>query len=347
MKKYVAAVSISLLLFGAIWLKGRTLSTDISSQQSQQTKKSIDLIPVAKRYEYGRYDFTDVAILESGEMWAVGYDGQDPRRMWHSTDGGITWLRVPISSTGFIINSIDFVGSQHGWAVGSYGTMMITSDGGRTWKQTSRQTQAELQKVSFVNPKFGYVAGSIGTYDRNTDIRTYGIEILGTFDGGQTWHRRYKDDTSITVWQISTLSEMVALVLVDGNRVLRTIDGGKNWHEVLYKLCGPKSVIFTRAGVGWMVGEKLFYKSTDQGLTWNTPQGIPCGLLEHDWWAIDFADENVGMAVSEDSAIALTNNGGQTWFDITPNPGEALRGIRLQGPTGIVLGSQRVFRVKM
>ena len=82
-------------------------------------------------------------------------------------------------------------------------------------------------------------------------------------------------------------------------------------------------------------------------MTWKTPQGIPCSLLEHDWWAIDFADESVGMAVSEDSAIALTKDGGQTWFDITPNVGEALRGIRLQGQMGIVFGSQRLFRVKM
>src|SRR5215831_1450272 len=244
MTKYIAAGSLSLLLLGAIWLKGCTLSTDISPQQSQPTKKPIELIPVAERYEHGRYDFTDVAILESGEMLAVGYDGQDPRRMWHSTDGGSTWLRVPISSSGFIINAIDFIGSQHGWAVGGYGTIMTTSDGGRTWKQMYRPTRAALEKVAFVNLKFGYVAGSIGTYDKNTDTRTFGIEILKTSDGGQTWHSCYKDDTSGTVWQIATLSEMVALVLVDGNRVLRTIDGGKKWHEVLFKLRGPQSVIF-------------------------------------------------------------------------------------------------------
>src|SRR5262245_8422512 len=62
--------------------------------------------------------------------------------------------------------------------------------------------------------------------------------------------------------------------------------------------------------------------------------------------AADFADENIGMAVSEDSAIALTSDGGQTWVDITPNVGEALRGVRLQGQTGLVFGSQRLFRVK-
>src|SRR5215510_13115358 len=105
--KYIAVGLLSHLLLEAIWLWGKTLSTDISPRQSQPTKKSIELIPVAKRNEYGRYDLSDVAILESGEMWAVGYDGQDPRRMWHSTDGGNTWLRVLINSQGFILNAID------------------------------------------------------------------------------------------------------------------------------------------------------------------------------------------------------------------------------------------------
>jgi photosystem II stability/assembly factor-like uncharacterized protein len=344
--KYVAVGLLSPLLLGAIWLWGKALSTDISPRQAQSTKKSIELIPVAKRNEYGKYGFSDVAILESGEIWAVGYDEQDPRRMWHSADGGNTWLRVPINSPGFTINAIEFVDSQHGWAVGGKGTVMATPDGGQTWKQVRRPTWAMLEKVSFVNQKFGYVAGSIGTYDRKTDTATAGVEILRTSDGGQTWQRCYRDDTSHTVWAITTLSEMTALTLLDGNRVLRTVDGGKKWHEVLFKLRGPQSIMFTKAGVGWMVGERLFYKSTDKGLTWKTPQGIPCSLLEHDWWSIDFADENIGMAVSEDSAIALTNDGGQTWIDITPNVGEALRGIRLQGQTGIVFGSQRLFRIK-
>lgn len=344
--KYIVVGLLSPLLLGAIWLWGKTLSTNISPRQSQPTKKSIELIPVAKRNEYGRYGFSDVAILESGEMWAVGYDGQDPRRMWRSTDGGDTWLRVSINSPGFILKAIDFVDSQHGWAVGGKGTIMATSDGGKTWKQMRRPTWAALEEVSFVNLKFGYVAGSIGTYDRKTDTTTAGVGILRTSDGGQTWQRCYRDDTSYNVWEIATLSEMTALAIVDGNRVIRTMDGGKKWHEVFFKLIGPQSVVFTKAGVGWMVGEKLFYKSTDKGFTWRTPQGIPCSLLEHDWWSIDFADENIGMAVSEDSAIALTNDGGQTWIDITPNVGEALRRVRLQGQTGIVFGSQRLLRIK-
>lgn len=103
--KYIAVGALSILLLGVIWLWGRALSTDMPPQQSQPTKKSIELIPVAKRHEYGRYDFSDVAILESGEMWAVGYDRQDPRRTWHSTDGGDTWLRVPINSPGFTLKA--------------------------------------------------------------------------------------------------------------------------------------------------------------------------------------------------------------------------------------------------
>jgi len=98
--------------------------------------------------------------------------------MWRSTDGGDTWLRVSINSPGFILKAIDFVNSQHGWAVGGKGTIMATSDGGKTWKQMRRPTWAAHEEVSFVNLKFGYVAGSIGTYDRKTDTTTAEIEIF-------------------------------------------------------------------------------------------------------------------------------------------------------------------------
>jgi hypothetical protein len=128
----------------------------------------------------------------------------------------------------------------------------------------------------------------------------------------------------------------------------------------MFKYRGPTSIAFTQDGIGWMVGEKLFYRSTDGGLVWRTPDNLPCELTTHDWWSIAFADEKIGMAVSEDCAIAITYDGGKSWSEIKSNMHdgstiwydartgfkENLRAVRLHERWGIILGSQRVLLIK-
>lgn len=320
----------------------------------------VELLPVASRNEYGVHGFSDIAILDHGEMWAVGYDGQDPRRMWRSLDGGESWQRVPIRSSGFTLHSITFSDSRHGFAVGGSGTIMITIDGGENWIQTSRSTAADLECVSFASPSVGYVAGRTGTYDRDTDTSTYGVEVLRTNDGGRTWRCSYRDYESRSVWQLVTPSEKTAFLLLDASRLLRTTDEGKTWQELLFKYRGPTSIAFTKDGTGWMVGEDLFYRSTDGGLVWRTPEDLPCELTKHNWWSIAFANAEIGMAVSEDCAIAMTYDGGLTWSEATSNMHsgktiwyderigfkEHLRAVRLHDRWGVILGSQRLLSIK-
>lgn len=320
----------------------------------------VELTPVLSSGQDLRHAFRDVAIIDNARMWAVGYDGHDPRRLWRSVDGGESWQIVPIRSTGFTLSAIDFPDDLHGFAVGGYGTIVFTNDGGENWAQLRQRTSAHLECVSFVNEKVGYVAGGTGTYDRDTDTSTYGVEVLKTTDGGKTWRRTYRDDDTRTVWQLVTPSENTAFLLLDANRLMRTVDGGKSWHEVMFKYRGPTSIAFTQDGIGWMVGEKLFYRSTDGGQIWRTPDNLPSELMTHDWWSIAFADEKIGMAVSEDSAIAITYDSGQSWSEIKSNMHngptiwydasigfkEHLRAVRLHERSGIILGSQRVLLIK-
>jgi len=71
--------------------------------------------------------------------------------IWHTTDGGVTWVQQAVPAGTGILNRIDFVSATHGWAVGieeigttpwgapDYaGAVYQTTDGGQTW--TSPQT---------------------------------------------------------------------------------------------------------------------------------------------------------------------------------------------------------------
>ncbi|MBX3414067.1 MAG: hypothetical protein KF708_15375 [Pirellulales bacterium] len=79
------------------------------------------------------FDFNALAVL-GNECWVAGNPGT---RVFHSPDGGQSWTS---HATGhwMPLEAITFVDSQHGWAAGSLGSIIATSDGGRTWRSLRR-----------------------------------------------------------------------------------------------------------------------------------------------------------------------------------------------------------------
>ncbi len=359
MRHFIFRLAIAFTTFslGVIVIpKGKVIYPQTSVSQSishaRQRQIQIKLPPIP------RDGILDVAVLDNDVVWAVGLDSHDSRIMWHSNNGGQTWETRIAPTEGWVLHSIHFVDQQHGWATGSGNALIRTSDGGKSWERLKLPIYMSWIKVHFVNSQIGYVAGGIGYKDRRTDNIVYGIEILQTVDGGKSWRVCYKDNQSGDVWNIATLSEKIAIVAIDGQTLLRTQDGGRTWKFVAtHKRAGFKHVVFNSDGVGWAVGEKSFYRSNDQGKTWQTPDNLPQTALTHDWGAVDFANTNLGIAVSEDCAIVITYDGGKTWQEIKTNLhqgniiransfAERLRGVHLHGDAGIISGSQMLYRIE-
>src|SRR5215470_10927908 len=93
----------------------------------------------------------DLAILENGHIWAVGYGGKDSNNMYYSTDGGRSWIPKSVNSKGWGLNALWFLDNQHGWAVGNSGTILTTTDGGMSWLESPPPTDYSLIGVRFVN----------------------------------------------------------------------------------------------------------------------------------------------------------------------------------------------------
>ncbi len=72
------------------------------------------------------------------------------------------------------LNSLFFIGPDSGWAVGNYGTILNTTNGGESGEVQTSNTLSNLYSVHFVNSKYGWAAGGLGT-------------ILRTTDGGENW----------------------------------------------------------------------------------------------------------------------------------------------------------------
>ncbi|MEK6756184.1 MAG: YCF48-related protein, partial [Bacteroidota bacterium] len=72
------------------------------------------------------------------------------------------------------LRGVSFTDANTGTVVGWNGTILRTTDGGKTWMSQSSGTTNDLQDVSFTNANTGTAVGNSGT-------------ILHTTDGGATW----------------------------------------------------------------------------------------------------------------------------------------------------------------
>lgn len=75
------------------------------------------------------FDFHAVAI-QGTHVWIAGSPGT---RILHSPDNGQNWESVATSQS-TPIRALTFTDTDHGWAVGDLGNVLVTGDSGRTWK---------------------------------------------------------------------------------------------------------------------------------------------------------------------------------------------------------------------
>lgn len=320
-----------------------TSKVTVGAENAPPRQRELRLVPTLQ-YKDTEYHFLNVAVVGGGEVWAVGLNSHDPRRIYHSTDSGSRWEVIDIPSPGFTLEDISFPDAQNGWAVGGYGTIMHTSDGGKSWQQLKRPTEAALTSVTFVNDKVGYIGGSNALFDKVHYRDTYGVVIMRTTDGGQSWRTCYEDNDSKSVGQIAAFSETTAVVFLD--QIIRTEDGGKTWQPISPPEASFHSITVNAEGIAYAVSFKGdFYRSVDKGKTWQKLTDLPETLLSRQWWSIDFADGIRGMAVGKNGAIASTDDGGKTWTEVKTDIQEDLMTVKLHGQRGLILSSQKVYQI--
>ena len=90
-----------------------------------------------------------------------------------STDGGRHWKQLNLGGNYPVLNAVDFINPNKGWAVGESGFIIHTADGGNTWQIQASGITRNLTSVKFLNEQVGYVAAG-------------GI-LLKTENGGLSW----------------------------------------------------------------------------------------------------------------------------------------------------------------
>jgi photosystem II stability/assembly factor-like uncharacterized protein len=210
----------------------------------------------------------------------------------------------------FILNSINFSDSKHGWAVGDGGLILATVDGGSNWCLQNSRTTDDLESVKFIDNQRGWAVA----YEHGT--------VLFTSDGGVTWQRQNGNGQE-GLDAVSFVDPLHGWIVGMNGAILATSDAGLNWssqsiNSQLFKSSWLMSVQFVDSKHGWAVGRAIVATS-DGGATWldtqaNNLDGINRALLFFRFLhSVYFVDVQHGWIAADGETILVTTDGGTTW----------------------------------
>jgi photosystem II stability/assembly factor-like uncharacterized protein len=193
-----------------------------------------------------------------------------------SDDDGRTYrqaAKVPASAT---LSAVYFADAQHGWAVGQWGIILATADGGETWTLQRSDTSIDqpLFSVYFKDAQHGWAVGLWSL-------------LLETRDGGKTWGVGKlpappgggKADRNL--YRMFANHEGTLFIAAEKGTVLRSKDEGATWE---YRDTGNKGSLWAGAVaaddsifVGGLLGH--LYRSRDGGETWAAVESGSTGSI--------------------------------------------------------------------
>jgi len=105
-------------------------------------------------------------------------------------------------------------------AVGDWGAVYLSEDGGSSWTKAESNTKKLLYGVSMASDEKGWAVGQLGL-------------ILRTEDGGKTWTHQptVKEEQGVHLFSVQALDENRAWAVGEWGTRLFTDDGGQTWQD--------------------------------------------------------------------------------------------------------------------
>jgi photosystem II stability/assembly factor-like uncharacterized protein len=160
-------------------------------------------------------EFTFDALALSADrtrIWAVG---RGPV-MARSTDRGQSWQTIPTPNGEHWLRDVAMsADGMHGCAVGYWGVVVTTGDGGSTWTLRDSGTEVALNAVTLSDDGHGWAVGNYAT-------------LLATADFGETWQER-PSPLHVSLTAIALSPDGIGFVGGFARGIARTEDGGATW----------------------------------------------------------------------------------------------------------------------
>jgi photosystem II stability/assembly factor-like uncharacterized protein len=279
------------------------------------------------------YPLASIDALNAGSIFAGGgrpYDsGAEFEELIGTSDGGKSWRSLSRGSAGNPIVTLRFFDTRHGLAASGGchggangpcgGQVLVTSDGGRSWKTTA----VTAGQIDLAGTNDAWVAPPC---QDTCDV------IFRSHDRGRSWQpvARPENDGLGSVQAVGT-----ALLLTSSAGTFRSTDDGKTWRPFTAPtppgagVDTEQPVVAVPGLVASLSGTARVSVSRDGGQSWHAtvlPVSKGNGLA-----AVVFADSLHGLAAEEGSnclftgeldasRLFATSDGGKSWQTLpTPN----------------------------
>ena len=286
----------------------------------------------------------DVHFISEIQGWAVGnavdiVPGQDftedaESLIIHTNNGGETWHKQSSGVFNKPLRNVYFRSALEGWCLGESGTLIHTTDAGKTWQHIETDTENNLHDI-FIGSVTGWVVGDWGTLLKTTDggktFTKVDASIFGRkslkgvhfVDENQGWIITYNTPSST-----GSTGDPQVQKRENAGYIYRTTDGGASWKVQFTTEQALFNLYFIDKETGWVVGDqRSIFATTDSGETWefithgsNQRHKSSYGQPEYlgneplhtfTLYDIDFTDSQNGWIVGDLGVILRTSSGGK------------------------------------
>ncbi len=173
------------------------------------------------------------------------------------------WVLQNPYPQGLTLMDVEVVDAMTATAVGIYGTVIYTVDGGETWELRERRTDMSLYRISFATPDIGTGLGGRS--------RSGGGSVWRTVDGGATWEKQMSRQVEpYRVWMedVCFAHPDTGFISCSDGKVLLTTDGGNSWVDRRVSYRGISGMSFCNPRNGMVLGSRTVLRTGDGGITW-------------------------------------------------------------------------------
>lgn len=237
------------------------------------------------------------------------------------------------------LRDVYFLNEQTGWIVGSGGTFLTTTDGGKNWIKKKDFIEDNIRQIYFADEQNGWLLCERNLFSLGENSPSY---LLKTVNGGVSWDRiEFTDNQRKRITKIFFTKNGSAWAIGEGGAFYAMQDDKKTWKRssspVRYLLFDG---IFTGDSHGVVVGAGgsiLF--TEDAGLSWNKASVL--GNPETKLNSVFFLNQKNGWTVGSQGKIFQTVNGGKTWREQKTNIAKDLTDVFFSSSAeGWVIGDE-------
>jgi photosystem II stability/assembly factor-like uncharacterized protein len=260
-----------------------------------------------------------------------------------SDDDGRSWRqgRVPVSST---LVALCFSDSHRGWAVGHFGVVLRTRDGGASWSKQSDVSSGPQRQdsdqpyfdVAFTGPGRGFIVGAYG-------------RMLATTDGGeswQPWQDRLPDRSELHLYGVRGDGANVYVVGEQGV-LYRSADGGLSFARMRSPYRGSFFGLWLSRGQVLVFGLRGHaFVSDDRGETWQRAHtGTSASLVAAA--AVDGHQRpSLLLLATQSGDLLLSRDDGRRWVGVPPRLSAPIQGLVAASDSALVaVGARGAARI--